>query len=254
MVKLAKKKHHHEEHVDESWLIPYADIMTLLLALFIVLFASSSTDAEKLKQMSEVFREAFVGGEGILEYNSSSPMNDVPHTPILSDTEPEELAKTKQEEMENLEELQETLDAFIEEEGLSLTLKTQLTESGLLITISDRALFASGSAEVRPDAVALAKQISDLLVTNPSREIVISGHTDNVPINTTMFRSNWELSAIRSINFMSILLENANHKPVQFSATGHGEYRPVDTNESEKGKQNNRRVEVLILPNYSAIK
>jgi chemotaxis protein MotB len=125
-----KKKHHHEEHVDESWLIPYADIMTLLLALFIVLFASADTDSEKLKQMSETFREAFSGGEGILLYDSTSPMNNVPHTPILSDTEPENLSEKKQEEMENLEELQQRLEMFIEEKGLSLNLKTKLTESG----------------------------------------------------------------------------------------------------------------------------
>lgn len=250
---MAKKKHH-EEHADEGWLLPYSDLMTLLLALFIVLFATSSTDASKFQAMSEAFREVFMGGTGILEYTATTPMNELPHPPVLTEEELKEkvnefLEDSAAEEMENLKELQSQVEKYIEEKGLSLSLQTKLTEKGLLVTISDLALFESGSATVRKDAVTIAHEISELLVTDPSREIMITGHTDNIPISTSQFQSNWELSAVRSINFLKIVLENKKHNPIHFSAIGYGEYRPVDTNKTVEGRKNNRRVEVLILPN-----
>lgn len=251
---MAKKKHHHEEHVDESWLIPYADIMTLLLALFIVLFAQSSTDEAKFQQMSEVFREAFAGGTGVLDFNSAVPLMEAPQSPVVSSTNDGSFNKDQYEEMMDLYELQKVLDKFIEDKGLSLSLTTKLTENGLLITISDRALFSSGSAVVRKDAIDLAHDISEILEMKPPREIMISGHTDNEPISTSQFRSNWELSAVRSINFMEILLQNKVHDPANFSSIGYGEYRPIDSNTTAEGRSNNRRVEVLILPNFKVDK
>lgn len=250
---MAKKHKKHEEHLDESWLLPYSDLMTLLLALFIVLAASSNTDQAKLDQMAEVFRSFTIGGGGILEYSAPVQTKQGPDSPMISEEElkeelEERLKQSKKADLENLEIMQKEIDTFIKEKGLALSLQTKLTESGLLITISDTALFDSGSAEVKKDALPLAKEISVLIQSDPPREILVSGHTDNVPISTSTFRSNWELSAIRSINFLNILLENKKHNPIHFSAIGHGEYRPTADNKTEKGREKNRRVEVLILP------
>lgn len=253
---MSKRKKHHEEHADEGWLLPYSDLMTLLLAMFIVLFATSSSDESKFEQMSEAFRAVFMGGTGIMEYSATTPMNEMPFPPTLTEEELHEkvndfLEESTKKEMDSLEELQKQVDEFIKDKGLSLTLQTKLTEKGLLVTISDVALFESGSATVKQEAVSLAHEISTLLITDPVREVMISGHTDNQPINTTQFQSNWELSAIRSINFLKILLENEQHDPIHFSAIGQGEYRPVETNKTSDGRKKNRRVEVLILPNVS---
>ncbi len=255
VVLLAKKKKHHDEHVDESWLIPYADMLTLLLALFIVLFAMSEIDAQKFKQMASAFRNEFTGGTGVMEEQVPIPSPDSTPIPdaqkeVISKEEKEQLEAAKKE-LEQLEEMEKKINAYIETNKLDSSLQTKLTENGLLITILDNALFDSGSATVKPGSIEIGKKLSDLLVTTPPRNIVIAGHTDNVPISTANFQSNWELSALRGINFMRVLLENPSLKPNQVSASGYGEYRPKSENKTPEGRAKNRRVEVLVLPNVS---
>lgn len=250
---MSKRKKKHEEHIDESWLIPYADILTLLLALFIVLFASSTMDAKKFEKMSQSLNAAFNGGTGILDEpgNLPSDINDFPSENDVDVVLPsDEQQEASNQEMMDLYQLQKQFDKYIKENNLDLSLQTQLTKQGLLITILDKALFDSGSAVIRADANKLALDISKLINTDPPRQITISGHTDNIPISNREFRSNWDLSVMRAVNFLKILLENNNLKPENLSATGYGEYHPVDSNSTRVGRQNNRRVEVLILPNY----
>jgi chemotaxis protein MotB len=248
---MAKKKKHDEEHIDETWLIPYADMLTLLLALFIVLFAASSVDANKFEELAKALNIAFIGGTGVLDQPSPVTTHDpsvIERPKEDDDSEEEEDPITTEEDIQELEELKKKIDQYISDNNLSLSLQTALTKEGLLITILDNALFSSGSAQVRPDAQDLAIAISNLLVTDPPRRISIGGHTDNIPINTPQFRSNWDLSVMRAVNFMKILLENDNLEPSRFSSTGYGEYSPVASNETEEGRAMNRRVEVLILP------
>jgi chemotaxis protein MotB len=243
-----KKKHHHEEHVDESWLIPYADLLTLLLALFIVLFASSSVDAHKFQQIAKSMSSAFNGGAGIMEY--PSPLPDVrPETATLEDSKGKEIPDFNQKEKAELAELQKKVNDYIREKNLDDNLQTRLTDEGLLITILNDVFFDSGKAEVRIGNGTLAEDISELLVTKPPRNVIISGHTDNVPIHNSQFDSNWHLSVMRAVNFMKVLLENENLDPRRFSAKGFGEYQPVEKNDSKEGRAKNRRVELLILPN-----
>jgi chemotaxis protein MotB len=261
---MAKRKKHHEEHIDETWLIPYADMLTLLLALFIVLFAVSSVDAHKFEQMAKSFNIAFTGGEGIMEFPSPTPTpdTDTSVTKPLTDPTPdrdklaeeaEEIDLARQQDFLELLEIKKKIDQYIEENKLALSLQTDLTQEGILITIMDNALFSPGSAEIKPGSRQLALEISKLLVTDPPRHVTVAGHTDNVPINTPQFRSNWDLSAMRAINFMKVLLENDNLAPNRFSSTAYGEYRPVATNTTSEGRAKNRRVEVLILP-YSDVR
>lgn len=230
--------------MDESWLVPYADILTLLLALFIVLFAASNVDAQKFQQLASSFNNVFKGGTSVLEYESPVPV-EIDNAAIEKEKEKE---KEKQEQ-EELKELQQKINNYITDNGLDLSLTTRLSNEGLLVTIQDGAFFDSGSAVVRSEDVMLAREISELLVMNPPRNIIVSGHTDTVPIKNREFKSNWHLSVMRSINFMSILLENNKLDPRLFSARGLGEYEPVATNETNEGRKLNRRVEVLILPN-----
>ncbi len=248
MLKTRKKKK--EEHIDESWLIPYADMLTLLLALFIVLFAVSTVDAAKFENMANSFKSALNGGTGPLDY--TSPVNIVEQTSIPTSENaliPTDDRKTNGElDQLQLQQIKDQIDTYIEANDLNNSLKTTLTESGLIITILDKALFDSGSAEIKEGALNLAKGISQLLVTDPPRQIVIAGHTDNIPIKNNHFRSNWELSAQRSINFMELLLQNDQLDPTKFSQAGYGEYQPVASNDTPEGRAKNRRVEVKILP------
>lgn len=260
---MSKKHRHeeHEEHADESWLLPYSDLMTLLLSLFIVLFAASAVNTSKLEALQNAFNSAFTSGISILD-KSAAIQNDSSNlgkhqnetsddVEIKSTATQKDKEKLKQEEQENLEKLQKALNKYIKQNGLSSQLETQLNQSQLMITIRDNALFPSGSADVKPDARKLAVAIGQMLQGYPDYEVIVSGHTDNEPINTSEFASNWELSSKRAINFMKILLQNPVFDPKNFSAIGYGEYRPVESNATEAGRAKNRRVEVSILRKYT---
>lgn len=232
-----KQKESKDEEMNESWLLPYADLLTLLLALFIVLFAMSSVDAQKFQSMSNIFNEIFSGGTGIIDRSA-----------LLENGQHEKTNVPSSREENPLEVVQEKINQYITENDLSDQLTTSLTSEGLLLTINDNVFFDSGSAEVREEDILIAKEISELLVMDPPSNIIISGHTDNVPIHNSLYSSNWELSAMRAVNFMKIILENPNLNPSLFSAKGHGEYNPIASNDTEEGKAKNRRVEVLIQP------
>lgn len=249
--------------MDESWLLPYADILTLLLALFIVLYSMSSVDAKKFQELSQAFNSVFVGEKGIIEDGEAllpdETENVDPNTPQDGgkseddDKEDEELNEEdfdheEKQEIEALGEVQERVDNYIVKNSLESRFETSLTKQGLLITIRDQALFNSGSAEVREKDIKTATELSDLLLMDEQREVVISGHTDNVPIHTADYESNWELSVSRAVNFMSLILDNEDLDPRYFSAKGSGEYQPIATNETKEGRAKNRRVEILIMP------
>jgi len=240
MAKKAKKKKH-DEHVDESWLLPYSDLMTLLLALFIVLFASSSIDQEKLNKMSDVFNEILDGGTGIMD-NTSVIERPNTKTNGISAAEAAYI-----EDQRDLQEIQERLDNFIAVNELESTFATKMTDEGLLITIRDSILFDSGKADVKQDYAVITDELSKILQLDPARHIVVTGHTDNVPQNTAEFSSNWELSVMRAVNLMKLIIDS-NHEldPKYFSAKGYGEFNPIATNDTPQGRAQNRRVEVLI--------
>ncbi|KIL34540.1 flagellar motor protein MotB [Cohnella kolymensis] len=252
---MSSKRHEpHEEHADESWLLPYSDLMTLLLALFIVLYAASAVNTSKFDEMSRAFRSAFNSGLGVLDKNSVME-NDQQRRRSDEMNNKKDEAKTRdslrKQEQQNLEELKKQLDRYIQKNGLSSQLQTELNTSELLITIRDNALFASGSAGIKTESQKLAAAIGEMLQGYPDYDILVTGHTDDQPINTKEFPSNWELSSKRAINFMKILLENDAFDPKRFSATGYGEFRPVDTSGTNLGRAKNRRVEVSVLRKYS---
>ncbi|PPA68862.1 flagellar motor protein MotB [Jeotgalibacillus proteolyticus] len=267
---MPRRKRHkkHEEHVDESWLLPYADLLTLLLALFIVLFASSSVDQVKFQNMSQVFTDIFSGGENVLDYASLIPKNENEDqsNPIegasaetLDMTEQQRIIEEFLKEQADLESaiaqdqaellaIQRAIDAYIEQNNLSDQFATKLTDEGLLLTIRDSVLFSSGSASVQESYKSVAEEVARLLEFDPPRNVIISGHTDNVPIGNAAFSSNWELSVMRAVNFMKLVIDNPALDPRWFSAKGFGEFQPIAPNDSEDGRARNRRVEILILP------
>jgi chemotaxis protein MotB len=245
-----RKKKHDDDHMDESWLIPYADLLTLLLALFIVLFASSSVDAQKFQAMSQAFNQIFTGGSALMEYPSPVPESELgdekkeEEKPLTVD----EVEAAKKKDRQELEELQQKVNGYIAANELQKQFATELTSEGLLLTIRDNVLFQSGSAVVGSKDEGVAKELSGLLEMDSPRSVIISGHTDNIPISNARYESNWELSVMRAVNFMKIILKNQNLDPRWFSAKGFGEFKPLASNDTSEGRAKNRRVEVLILP------
>ncbi|MFJ8237566.1 flagellar motor protein MotB [Ureibacillus sp. NPDC094379] len=235
MAKRTKRKKH-DDHIDESWLLPYSDLLTLLLALFIVLFASSSVDQQKLEKMSQVFSEIFDGGSGFMDHNA------VIESPQISREEAAYL-----EDQKELKKIQGDVDNFIAVNELEKTFATEMTDEGLLITIRDSILFDPGSANVKGDYRSIAAELATILTLDPPRHVVITGHTDNVPQNSVEYSSNWELSVMRAVNLLKIIVDtNPNLNPKYFSAKGYGEFNPIASNDTAEGRAQNRRVEVLI--------
>lgn len=256
---MSKKTRHeeHEEHADESWLLPYSDLMTLLVAMFIALYAMSATDAKKFEELAQAFNSALNGGNGVLEHQSMMPTDSNADlgkkkstNTAQAATSETDLSKLRQKEQEDLEKLKKQFDQYIKNNGLTDLLNTKLNQSQLLITISDNALFASGQAVVKPESRQLAKAISQMLQQFPDYEVVVQGYTDNIPISNSQYSSNWDLSANRALQFMKILLLNPYLNPEKFSVIGYGEYHPIADNSTAAGRAKNRRVEVSILRKY----
>lgn len=241
MRKRRKKRTKDTGEVDESWLLPYADLMTLLLALFIVLFASSTVDAEKLEKLSAVFNEVFDSGQGIMDSSAPTPV-PIPKEAVGEGEENDSYI----EDQRSLEEIQERVDEYIAIHELENQFETKMTDEGLMVTIRDSVLFTPGKAVIKPEYLPIADELADLLVFDPARHIVVTGHTDNVPMNSAEFGSNWELSVMRAVNFLKIVVQNENIDPLLFSAKGYGEYQPIETNKTAEGRSKNRRVEILI--------
>lgn len=251
-----RKKNRKGQHIDESWLIPYADILTLLLALFIVLFALSSIDAQKFQQLARALNANFDGGVSVLEYPSPLPEKSMENLE-KNEEKKEEENETEQNgqqarEERGLSDVQNSINQYIANNQLKGKIQTSRTDEGLLITIRDDILFDSGSAQIRKKDEILVTDIAKMLGTSLPHNIVISGHTDNVPIHNSDFDSNWHLSVMRAVNVMKVILDkNKQLDPSKFSAKGYGEYKPIASNATAAGRQKNRRVEILILPNQS---
>lgn len=240
---MRKKKEHHEEHVDESWLIPYGDMLTLLLALFIVMFAMSELDKAKFKNFSEDFNVIFSGGSGVLTEQGST--NIVPE-----ESKPVPAANNVVED-NKMKEVMGTLQQEIKKRGYSDSVKLSLNDEGLEISIQDGVLFNSGDANVVKKVEPLLLQISNML-HKLDNNIKVTGHTDNIPISNEKFHSNWELSAMRAINVMNFMATAGKINPDKLSIEAYAEHMPKYDNSTETGRAQNRRVEIFVLRKYSA--
>jgi chemotaxis protein MotB len=231
---MRNKKVHHEEHVDETWLIPYADMLTLLLALFIVMFAMSQTDNAKFRKVSEQFNIIFSSGTGILQEDGGGD------TPLENSSIMEE---------DKMTEAKLSLEEEIKNKGYSDKVKVEINKDGLNISIQDAASFNSGDAEVLKEFSPLLLQISTML-KKLDNDIKVVGHTDNVPIHNDKFSSNWDLSSMRAINVMKFMIDTGKLNARKFSIQAYGEQMPKFDNSTVDGRAKNRRVEIVLVRKY----
>lgn len=253
----------------ERWLLTWADLLTLLLALFIVMYAASVVDERKAADISKSLQEAFAGkvlkGGGSIREDSSADEAEAPVealasiaplTPKVADLQ--SLAPNRREaaaaraEEQGLNELKRRLDAVIERKNLESAVQTSVERKGLVIrVVTDDVLFASGSATLAPDGAALLGQLEGVLRVDREHPIAVDGHTDGVPIATGRFPDNWELSAARATSVVRRLAGPAL-EPSRFSATGHAAEAPRATNASDAGRRANRRVEISLTRLHAA--
>jgi len=216
----------------ERWLLTYADLITLLLAFFVVLYSISKVDSGKYTEVSLALQSALHGkGPTVL-----------PRDMIGID---EELGDAWSA-IGDLRILQGLIRTKLNEIGLSASITANMDQRGLVIRVSESAFFDLGSADLRPEAFHVLDLIFDFLNTIPNH-IRIEGHTDNLPISNSRFPSNWELSVNRATVCVRYLIEKRDFRPERISALGYGEYRPVASNSSPEGRRNNRRVDIIVL-------
>lgn len=246
---MGKKKEHHEEHVDETWLLPYSDMLTLLLALFIVMFAMSKVDQSKLKRMSEQFSIIFSGGSSVLTEDSGNSLISSMKNYNSSTASEGSGSSNKENEQNAMDKIKSSLEAEISKNGYSDKIKVNIDKEGLGISIQDVVLFNSGDAEVLSNIKPMLLTISKML-HSLDNNIRIAGYTDNVPITNEKFRSNWDLSAIRAVNVMNFMVTNGGISEQNVAIQAYGEYHPIASNSTEAGRAKNRRVEIFIVRKY----
>lgn len=235
-----KKKHKHPEHVNhERWLISYADFITLLFAFFVVMFAVSQTDQSKAATFSESFSDAV--GLTAFPHNGHGIMQG---SPAPSVTEATADRGADQQRAVDLEELYAVLRRTTTSEGMS-AVQVIRRRNEFVLRMPENIFFDSGDYSLKAEAIPMLRTITDSL-RQRSVDIRVEGHTDNRPIHTARFRSNWDLSTARATAVLTEILVGDAFPPDRMSAAGYGEFHPIASNDTDLGRQQNRRVDLVV--------
>jgi chemotaxis protein MotB len=244
------------EHADERWLLTYADMITLLMALFMVMFAMSTVDSKKLEGLSSSLNDAFSGkilpgGQSIQETGAQTQVQTP--APITATTtappRPDEIiASPRQRALE--ERQMHNLEAQVEREvhamGLDTKVSTQVTERGVVIQIlTDNLLFDSGAAQIKAPGMELLAHLAPLLRRQSGSRMIVEGHTDSQPMRGHTYPSNWELSTARASAVVRALIAMELH-PARMEASGRAYLKPIADNATVSGRAKNRRVEIVL--------
>ncbi|MFY9187849.1 MAG: OmpA family protein [bacterium] len=219
-----------------GWMTTYADLVTNMLCLFVLLFAFSQVDVARFQEVIISVQGAF----GVLQGGSSLTPEALPGGAG------DDITLQWQAEQRRLEEIMGEIQQYVDSSELENKVQVWLDERGLMIRFLDTTLFDLGQANLKPEAQVILDNVAQILVTVPNR-IRVEGHTDDLPINTYRFPSNWELSTTRATTVVKYFLEQYGLPPTQFSAAGYGEWYPVAPNDTAPNRAQNRRVDIVIL-------
>jgi len=248
----------HDEHIDERWLLTYADMITLLMALFIVLFSISSVNKSKYEVLQRTLSDAFSGkifpgGQSIKEAGGSdATAESVGASPNAASLRPSEdgqdgdRARRARKEEQDFQRLKVAVDAAVRERGLGGKVRSTVSARGLEVRLlTDDLVFDSGSAVAKPQGVELLTDIGQVLRADRTHPVIVEGHTDDVPIATAQFPTNWELSAARATGVVRALAGSGLRRE-RLTAQGRADLDEIATNASAGGRSLNRRVEILL--------
>lgn len=249
---LKKEPEKHANH--ERWLVSYADFITLLFAVFVVLYAMGQSDKKKVEEVMQAIQQSF----GMSTAGAAPKVNVIPSQAItvIPSLKPEikvapigrtrsGQAKMRAEE-KDFRQIKSAVEAYLVKQGAQTKVTLEITRRGLIVSLKEAGFFNSGQANIKPEAYELINTIAEVMTqyNNPLR---LEGHTDNIPISTAQFPSNWELSTARATNGLKYLLRNFDIDPNKISATGYAEFRPIADNATPEGRAKNRRVDLLML-------
>ena len=223
---MAIKKRPVEKGGDE-WRIAYIDLLTNVLIFFIMAFSLSIVDVERLRMFSQYFT-------GKTAPKSAGTMPQTGRVPI---DQPGGLVPRS-----SITPVFEELKKLSQIPGVQVSQKKE----GVYLTLADKLLYDVGRADLKPDALPILDRVAQVL-TSTSFDLRVEGHTDNVPIHTLQFPSNWELSTTRAVSVIRYLVEVKKIPPTRLSAVGYGEFKPIVSNKTPEGRQSNRRVEMVLI-------
>lgn len=225
-----------------KWMVTFADLVTLILVFFILLFSMSQIDIVKFKALAQSFRQ-----QAAFDNQSSIVPGEYPS----EEMEKEVASKEKEEEKEDsLDELAKEVQQYLKEKGIEDLATANRTERGVVLVLQENILFNTADAVVVEEAHSFLHEIGEMLETK-SNIIKIEGHTDNRPIQNNYYPSNWELSSARASSVIRFLSESHDIDPSRFVAVGYGDTRPLVPNTNSENMQKNRRVEIIITdPKY----
>ena len=234
---MGKKKHEeHENH--ERWLVSYADFITLLFAFFVVMYSISSVNEGKFRTVSDSIKAALnpivspPASPTPFQVGASKPIT------IVSNVVPSKDMAIRR--------LRQALKALQVSTRIEPILVTEPGESTIVLSLPELVLFESGAAALRSEALPFLQTLAEVLV-ELDRQVRVQGHTDNVPIRSAQFPSNWELSAMRAVMVVRALGELYGVPMQNLSATGYADSRPVVANTTPENRVKNRRVEIVVL-------
>lgn len=230
MQRRQRRKRKQDDINSEAWMNTYADTITLLLTFFILLYSFSSIDNEKLTLIAESLRSQVTGKPMTfekLEYESEDLIVGLG-------------AKSEYEI------LVDKVTTVLRKNGLEEVVTIREDDAGVVLQLNNSILFDSGESVLKAECYEVLDVVSTI-IPELNNEVMVKGHTDNRPIKSNKYQSNWELSTARALAVVRYFIDNKGLEPTRFSATGYGEYRPLIENSSEENMEINRRVEVLIV-------
>jgi chemotaxis protein MotB len=272
----ASRRNRHEEHEEheneERWLVSYADMMTLLFCLFMVLFAISSVNTTKFEALQKALQDAFSGailsgGKAVMTTGAEEsaktttaaaqpPLEALRAATTLTTTQESAAQRNQQaasaeaqraaQEQAAFEALKRRIDKLAKQEGIAKHVQTTIQPDGLVVELlTDKVFFDSGSATLKTGAVGLLDKVGAVIAGERQHPVVVEGHTDSQPIHTDRYSSNWSLSGDRAAAVVDVLFHSGvlNRR---LSLKGYGSQDPVATNSTPDGRSRNRRVDVVL--------
>ncbi len=249
-----------EHENSERWLLTYADMITLLVAFFIMLYSMSVMNQAKFQQLAISVRSGF--GESTLNgvptiFSRGGGLNATPS--IMNSSKPgqtsnQDFVKSAkaQQDANGLDKAYAAVKAYIKKNHMEKTMQVVRNERGVVVTVmTDKMLFASGQADLRPEELNLLKTVAGAARIVPQNPVRVEGHTDSLPIRTARFPSNWELSTTRATTVLRYF-ESCGVAADRLEASGYADQRPLAANDSEEDRARNRRVEIVLLRRFPA--
>ncbi len=249
---MRRRKHVEEEVNQDRWLLSYSDFITLLFAFFVVLFASTYRDNQDIRRLSRAIHNGFqtLGAFSADESGYGGPYASLPadldsNTTRVHNTQDTNNPAAAGAATDMLK-LKKDLQTAMGKELANHEMNLEVTPEGFVISLRELGFFDSGQADLLPGAGEKIIRVAKVL-SRPGLEIRVNGHSDDQPIHTAQFASNWELSTARAMSVLRLLVNEGGFDPTKISASGFGEYRPVGDNATPEGRRMNRRVDLVVL-------